>query len=91
MRLTYHPDAEAELIEAAQFYERRVTTLGRQFLDTIDQAVRVIVDAASQPTSALLALPSCRISKRAWGQTNVNRPTRATIRITGETMLTGAQ
>ena len=38
MRLIYHPDAEAELIEAAQFYERRVTTLGGQFLDAADRA-----------------------------------------------------
>ena len=33
MRLIYHPDAEAELIAAAQFYEQRVSTLGVQFLD----------------------------------------------------------
>lgn len=45
MRLIYHPDAEAELIEAAQFYEGRVSTLGVQFLDAVDQAVRTIVDA----------------------------------------------
>lgn len=45
MRLIYHPDVEAELIEAAQFYERRVSTLGAQFLDAVDQAIRVIVDA----------------------------------------------
>lgn len=44
MRLIYHPDAEAELIEAAQFYERRVSTLGAQFLDVVDQAVRAIID-----------------------------------------------
>jgi toxin ParE1/3/4 len=45
MRLIYHPDAEAELIEAAQFYERRVSTLGAQFLEAVDQGVRTIVDA----------------------------------------------
>jgi len=33
MRLIYHPDAEVELVEAAQFYERRLSTLGAQFLD----------------------------------------------------------
>ncbi|MEP6668183.1 MAG: type II toxin-antitoxin system RelE/ParE family toxin [Chthoniobacter sp.] len=42
MRLIYHPEAEAELIEAAQFYERRVPTLGAQFLDAVDRAVRII-------------------------------------------------
>src|SRR5258708_7420507 len=45
MRVIYHPDAEAELIEAAQFYERRVPTLGAQFLDAIDDAIRVIQGA----------------------------------------------
>ena len=43
MRLTYHPEAEAELIAAAQFYESRVPTLGAQFLDTIDEAAAVIL------------------------------------------------
>ena len=42
MRLIHHPDAEAELIEAAQFYERRVPRLGAQFLDAADVAIRVI-------------------------------------------------
>jgi toxin ParE1/3/4 len=45
MRLIYHPDAEAELIEAARFYEKRVSTLGAQFLEATDQAIRVILDA----------------------------------------------
>jgi len=45
MRLIYHPDARAELIEAAQFYEKRTTALGAQFLDAADRAIRVILDA----------------------------------------------
>ena len=45
MRLIYHPDDEAELIEAAQFYELRVSTLGVQFLDAADRAIRIILDA----------------------------------------------
>jgi len=45
MRLIYHPDAEAELIEAAHFYEWRVSTLGAQFLDAADRAVAVILEA----------------------------------------------
>lgn len=45
MRLIYHPDAEEELIEAAQFYERRVSTLGAQFLDATDRAIGVIQEA----------------------------------------------
>ncbi|MEO7675962.1 MAG: type II toxin-antitoxin system RelE/ParE family toxin [Verrucomicrobiota bacterium] len=45
MRVIHHPDAEAELIEAAQFYERRVSTLGVQFLDATDRAVGIILEA----------------------------------------------
>lgn len=45
MRLIYHPDAEVELIEAAQFYEARVPQLGARFLDGADRAVRLILQA----------------------------------------------
>ena len=45
MRLIYHPDAETKLIEATQFYERRVPDLGAQFLDAADCAIGVIQDA----------------------------------------------
>ena len=42
MRLIYHPEAEAELIQAAHFYEARVPQLGAQFLATADQALSVL-------------------------------------------------
>lgn len=45
MRLIYHPDAEVELIQAARFYESRVSTLGSEFLDAADRAIAVIVEA----------------------------------------------
>ena len=45
MRLIYHPKAEAELIEAAQFYEARVPQLGGQFLAAADRALSVILQA----------------------------------------------
>jgi len=45
MRLIHHPDAEAELIEAAHFYERRVPALGALFLDAADRAIGVIQEA----------------------------------------------
>lgn len=44
MRLIYHPDAEAELINATRFYERRVPTLGAQFLDAGDRAIGVVAN-----------------------------------------------
>ena len=39
MRLTYHPDAESELIEAARFYDAQVPGLGAEFLDGVDRAI----------------------------------------------------
>lgn len=39
MRVIYHPHAEAELIEAAQYYDSRVPALGAQFLDEANRAV----------------------------------------------------
>jgi toxin ParE1/3/4 len=45
MRLIYHPDAETELIGAARFYEARVPQLGAQFLDAVDRAVSLILQA----------------------------------------------
>jgi toxin ParE1/3/4 len=39
MRLTYHPEAEAELIEAAEFYEWRSAKLGEHFLREFDAAI----------------------------------------------------
>jgi plasmid stabilization system protein ParE len=42
MRVIYHPHAEAELTEAAQYYESRVPTLGVQFLDEGNRAVNMI-------------------------------------------------
>jgi toxin ParE1/3/4 len=48
MELIYHPDAEAELIESAQFYEERLPTLGGQFLDEFESAIREIQNSPRQ-------------------------------------------
>jgi toxin ParE1/3/4 len=45
MGLIYHPDAEVEVIEAARFYEGRVSGLGDRFLREFDAAVSRIVEA----------------------------------------------
>jgi len=37
--LDFHPEADRELIEAAQFYEARRTGLGDQFLDAVESAL----------------------------------------------------
>ncbi|MGC4002079.1 MAG: type II toxin-antitoxin system RelE/ParE family toxin [Pirellulales bacterium] len=42
MRVAQHPDANAELIEAARYYESSVPTFGKQFLDAIDDAIALI-------------------------------------------------
>lgn len=39
MRLSYHPEAEAELIEAAEFYEGRSSGLGERYLAEFDTTV----------------------------------------------------
>ncbi|MCX6904069.1 MAG: type II toxin-antitoxin system RelE/ParE family toxin [Verrucomicrobia bacterium] len=44
MRLSYHPDAEAELAEAARFYERRMSGLGTRFRMEFDAAVARILE-----------------------------------------------
>jgi toxin ParE1/3/4 len=42
MRLTYHPEAEAELLEAARFYEQRTEGLGDRFLHELEAAIQSI-------------------------------------------------
>ena len=43
MRVIQHRLATAEIGEAARYYEQRVTSLGAQFLDEVDDAVRTVV------------------------------------------------
>jgi len=43
MRLIYHPEAEAELVEAAEFYEARSPGLGERFLREFDAAIAAIL------------------------------------------------
>lgn len=42
MRVIYHPDAEAELRKAAEFYEARVPGLGARFLAEFEAAISTI-------------------------------------------------
>jgi len=64
MSLIYHPDAEAELIEAAQFYERRVPTLDAQFLDAADRGIGVIQEAPDRIPSGTLPPLTDRANNR---------------------------
>ena len=45
MRVVYHPEAEAELLEALQFYEGRVSGLGARFLREFEAALSAIQEA----------------------------------------------
>jgi plasmid stabilization system protein ParE len=45
MRLTYHPDAEVEVVEAVLFYEERGPGLGDRFLRDFNAAVAEIQEA----------------------------------------------
>ena len=44
LRVVYHPEAEAEVIAAARFYEERVPGLGADLLDEIDRGVATILE-----------------------------------------------
>ena len=46
-----HPEAKREIIEAAEFYERRRSGLGDQFLDDVQRALNKIV---SNPDTGIL-------------------------------------
>jgi toxin ParE1/3/4 len=43
MRLIYHPEAEAELVDAAEYYEERLPGLGAEFLEAVDAGVDVVL------------------------------------------------
>jgi len=48
MRLSYHPDAEAELAEAARFYERKMPGLGTRLRAECDSAVARILQTPNR-------------------------------------------
>jgi len=49
MRLIYHPEAEAELVDAAEYYEEQLPGLGAEFLEAVDAAVDVVVSDPLRP------------------------------------------
>ena len=48
MRLIYHPHARAELVEAATYYENRLTGLGAQFRDEANRTTLKILKTPRQ-------------------------------------------
>ncbi len=45
MKLSYHPEAENELIDAFRYYEERSGRLGERFLSEFDEAITKISTA----------------------------------------------
>ena len=45
MNVTYHPEAEVELRDAARYYEEQLPRLGERFLDAANLAVESIVQS----------------------------------------------
>jgi len=43
-KVTFHEDAESEMMEAAQYYEEKANGLGLSFLDTVEQAVDQVLE-----------------------------------------------
>jgi len=43
-KVTFHEDAEAEMIEAAQYYEEKAFGLGLSFLEAVETAVNQVLE-----------------------------------------------
>ena len=52
MRLEFHPEAELELIEAAEYYELQVPGLGERFEAEVRRATDLLLDHPEVGTSA---------------------------------------
>ncbi|MDZ7620497.1 MAG: type II toxin-antitoxin system RelE/ParE family toxin [Patescibacteria group bacterium] len=63
MQVTWHPEAESEVVEAAAFYNRRVPGLGADFLDSVDAAVARIVDDPSRFAGIEEDIRRCRVKR----------------------------
>src|SRR5215510_9802645 len=45
MRVIFHPEAHAEMIEQARYYENKAERLGADFLDAVEETMRRIVQS----------------------------------------------
>ena len=57
MKLEFHPDAEVELIEAAEYYELQVPGLGERFEDEVRRATDLLLQ---HPEIGSIADPNLR-------------------------------
>jgi plasmid stabilization system protein ParE len=79
VRLTFHPSAESELDEAAQFYGRIDANLAHAFLFEMERSVQAIIDHPR--SSALIALNTRRRLVRRFPYGIIYRERPAEIRI----------
>ena len=63
MRVTWHPQAEEELIESARFYDQRVTGLGAEFLEAVDATIDQIVSDPQRFPIVEHYIQRCRIKR----------------------------
>ena len=56
MRVIFHPEAHAEMIEQARYYENKAEGLGADFLDAVEETTRRI---AQSPNAGAVGLQSC--------------------------------
>jgi hypothetical protein len=63
MRVAWHGEAEAEMIEAAQFYDERVRGLGADFLNAIDETVERIVENPDRFPTVEHDIRRCRVKR----------------------------
>ncbi len=63
MRVTWHPQAEEELIESARFYDQRVAGLGADFLDAVDATIDQIASDPQRFQIVEHGIQRCRMKR----------------------------
>ena len=63
MRVTWHPQAEDEMVEAARVYNRRVAGLGADFLDAVDAAIDQIASDPKRFPRVEGDIQRCRVKR----------------------------
>ena len=62
MRVTFHPEAHAETIEQARYYENKSDGLGTDFLDAVEETVsRLANSPKAEAISASASFPAFRL------------------------------
>lgn len=74
---TFHPDADTEVTEAAEYYERRSAGLGSELLDEVERALNQIsINREASAQEAVVAFP-LQSHLRSLPRSNSNRSVRS--------------